>query len=233
MSHHGRDGDGGQGDAGVILDVDGTLLDTNYLHVVAWARAIRDAGHDVPMSALHRAIGIASEELTEQVLGEVDAEVSEAHSKHYEAFKDEIRAFPRAADLVAELHGRGLKVVIVTSGAKDDLEWMLPAIGVDEDVITGALTSGDVDESKPSPDPFRTALEQYGLDPARTVAVGDTVWDVEAARRAGLSCVAVTCGGIDEHTLRDAGAVEVHDDPASLLDSLDESVIGDLSHHDG
>ncbi len=225
----GNDGQDAERGAGVILDVDGTLLDTNYLHVVAWARAFRDAGHDVPMSTLHRAIGIASEELTEKVLGEVDEGVSEGHSEHYEAFKDEIRAFPRAADLIEEIHRRGIKVVIATSGGKDDLEWMLPAIGVGEEMITGALTSGDVDESKPSPDPFCTALEQYDLDPECTVAVGDTVWDVEAAERAGLSCIAVTCGGIDETTLRDAGAVEVHDDPASLLEALDESLIGSLS----
>jgi beta-phosphoglucomutase-like phosphatase (HAD superfamily) len=122
--------------------------------------------------------------------------------------------------------------VLATSGKKDDLEWMLPAIGVEEGAIDGALTSGDVDESKPSPDPFRTAVEKYDLDPERTVAVGDTVWDVAAAARAGLRCVALTCGGIDERTLRDAGAVEVHDDPETLLSVIEDSVLGRLADRD-
>jgi HAD superfamily hydrolase (TIGR01509 family) len=216
----------GRGEPGVIFDVDGTLLDTNFLHAVAWARAFRRNGHDVPMATLHRGIGLTSGVLVEHVLGRPDEQTAEAHSEEYEPFKEEVRAFPRTADLIKELRRRGLRIVLATSGKPDDLEWMLPAIGVDEDTLDGALTSGDVDESKPSPDPFRTALEKYGLDPERSVVVGDTVWDVQAAARAGLKCVAVTCGGIDEHTLRDAGAVEVHDDPAALLDALDESVIG-------
>lgn len=218
-------GNDGRGDAGVILDVDGTLLDTNYLHAVAWARAFRDAGHNPSMSSLHRAIGITSDVLVEQLLGESDERVVEGHSKHYAALQDEVRAFPRVPDLIRECRRRGLSVVIVTSGAKDDLEWMLPAIGVEEDELTGVLTSGDVEESKPSPDPFATALEKHGLDSGRTVAVGDTIYDVQAALRAGLGSIALTCGGIDEHTLREAGAHEVYDDPAALLEALERSAI--------
>lgn len=221
--------DDGRGRAGVILDVDGTLLDTNYLHAVAWARAFRDAGHDVPTASMHRAIGMSSDKLVRELLGRDDDQVVEGHSKHYEVFQDEVRAFPRVPDLVRELRGRGLEVVIVTSGAKDDLEWMLPALGVEEDELSGVLTSGDVDDSKPSADPFATALDKYDLDPARTVAVGDTVWDVEAAQRAELGSVAVTCGGIDGCTLRDAGADEVYDDPAAMLDALDSSVLTRLA----
>jgi HAD superfamily hydrolase (TIGR01509 family) len=222
-------GDDGGGRAGVILDVDGTLLDTNYLHAVAWARAFRGAGHDVPMSSMHRAIGMSSDKLVHRLLGHLDDGVVEGHSKHYETFQDEVRAFPRVPDLIRELRGRGLTVVIVTSGAKKDLEWMLPAIGVEEDELGGVLTSSDVDESKPSPDPFATALDKHRLDPARTVAVGDTVWDVEAALRAEVGCVALTCGGIDERTLRDAGAAEVYDDPAALLDAIDDSLLARLA----
>lgn len=222
-------GNDAPGRAGVIFDVDGTLLDTTFLHAVAWARAFREAGHETPMASLHRAIGMTSEVLVEQILGEVDEDIIEGHSSHYEVFQDEVRAFPRVPELIKECRGRGLTVVLVTSGSKDDLEWMLPAIGVSEDDLDGVLTSGDVEESKPSPDPFARAVEQHGLDPARTAVVGDTVWDVQAARRAGLSSLAVTCGGIDEHTLRDAGAQEVHDDPAALLAGLDESLLGHLA----
>lgn len=210
---------------GVILDVDGTLLDTNYFHAIAWARAFRDNGHDVPMASIHRTIGTASDNLVQELLGKADDAVVEGHSKHYETFQDEIRAFPRVPDLIRECRRRGLKVVIVTSGAKDDLEWMLPALGVEEDELEGVLTSGDVEESKPSPDPFTTAFEKYGLEAGRTVAVGDTVFDVEAAHRAGVGSIALTCGGIDEQTLRDAGAHEVYDDPAALLEALESSAI--------
>jgi HAD superfamily hydrolase (TIGR01509 family) len=223
-------GDDHSAGAGVILDVDGTLLDTNYFHAVAWARAFRDHGHhEVPMASVHRVIGTSSSNLVQELLGEADDAVVEAHSKHYEAFQEEVRAFPRVPDLIQECRRRGLRVVIVTSGAKDDLEWMLPALGVDEDELDGVLTSGDVEESKPSPDPFATAFEKYGLDPERTVAVGDTVYDVKAAHRAGVGSVGVTCGGIDEATLREAGAHEVYDDPAALLEALSDSVIARIA----
>ncbi len=217
------------GQAGVIFDVDGTLLDTTYLHAVAWARAMRRHGHDVTMAELHRAVGIASEELVEHVLGKPDEATATAHSEEYEPFRDEVRPLPGAADLLLECHRRGLRVVIATSGKESDLEWMLPAIGVGRETLDGVVTASDVEGSKPAPDPFTSALEQNGLDPERTVVVGDTVWDIEAAARAGVRCIAVTCGGIDEPTLREAGAVEVHHHPAALLDALDDSALGRLS----
>lgn len=211
---------------GVLFDVDGTLLDTNYLHVLAWWQAMHDAGHpDVSMAAIHRAIGIASEGLTEHLLGDVDERAVEAHSERYEALRDHVTAFPAAADLVRACADRGCTPVLATSGKEDDLEWMLPAIGT-EDAFAGATTSSDVEAGKPDPDLLGTAMEKFGLDPARTVAVGDTVWDVQAAARAGVPCVALTCGGISQGELRAAGAVEVYDDPADLLARLDESLLG-------
>ena len=110
-------------------------------------------------------------------------------------------------------------------GAASDLEWMQPAIGAG-DAVAGATTSADVDEGKPAPDLLTVAVEQHGLDPARTVVVGDTVWDVEAARAAGLPCIGLTCGGISEAELREAGAVAVCADPADLLDHLDDTPLG-------
>jgi HAD superfamily hydrolase (TIGR01509 family) len=213
---------------GVIFDVDGTLLDTPYLHAVAWARAFRDGGYDVPMAAIHRAIGIASNELVEFVLGEVDEQVVEGHSKHYEAFHDEVRPLPGAADLIRQCRRSGLTVVLATSGSKDDLEWMLPAIGVEEDELDGILTSSDVDESKPAADPFAKALSEHDLDPDRSVAIGDTIWDVEAALRAGVRCIGVTCGGIDRRTLLEAGATEVHDDPRAILGTWEQSLLSSI-----
>ncbi len=217
---------------GVLFDVDGTLLDTNYLQVLAWWRAFRDTGHDdVSMADCHRAIGIASEELVTHLLGD-DAtdveEVSEAKTRRYEPLRDLVSAFPRVDELMAACRERGLAVVLATSGGESDLEWMVPAIG-GEDVVDGATSSADVEAAKPAPDLLQTAVEAHGLDASRTVVVGDTVWDVQAARDAGLPCIALTCGGISRAELLEAGADEVYDDPAGLLASLDDSLVGKVA----
>lgn len=215
---------------GVLFDVDGTLLDTNYLHVLSWWQAMNDAGHqDVAMSDIHRAIGIASEGLTEHLLGSEDEKAIEAHSERYEALRDLVTAFPRAAELVKACGRRGLTPVLATSGKEEDLEWMLPAIGSDDGDFAGTTTSSDVGEGKPAPDLLTAAMQEHHLDPARTVAVGDTVWDVEAAKKAGIPCIVVLCGGISEAELREAGADEVYDDPADLLEHLDDSLLGRLA----
>jgi HAD superfamily hydrolase (TIGR01509 family) len=212
---------------GVLFDVDGTLLDTNYLHVLAWWQAFRDAGHEgIDMASVHRAIGIASAELVKHILGREDEATVEAHSTRYEGLRDQIVAFARTADLLNRCADRGLAVVLATSGQESDLEWMQPAIGAEEAVV-GATTSADVEAAKPAPDLLTTAVRDHGLDPGRTVVVGDTVWDVEAARKAGLGCIALTCGGISRQELEDAGAVAVYDDPADLLDHLDSSPLAD------
>lgn len=214
---------------GVLLDVDGTLLDTNYLQVLAWWQAFRDTGHDeVSMADCHRAIGIGSAELVAHLLGDdaddVD-EVMEAKERRYEPLRELVVAFPRVDDLLAACRDRGLAVVLATSGQQSDLEWMTPAIGA-EDVVDGATTSADVESAKPAPDLMQTAVADHGLDPQRTVAVGDTIWDVRAARDAGLPCIALTCGGISRAELVEAGADEVYDDPADLLAHLDDSLVG-------
>jgi HAD superfamily hydrolase (TIGR01509 family) len=211
---------------GVLLDVDGTLLDTNYLHVIAWWRAFDDTGHrGVPMAAIHRSVGIASEGLVERLLGRPDEKAVEAHSERYKELRDHVTAFPGAADLVRRCADRGLVPVLATSGKEHDLEWMLPAIGTDE-AFAGATTSSEVEEGKPSPDLLATAMEQHRLDPDRTVMLGDTVWDVKAAEKSGIPCVAVTSGGISEAELREAGAVEVYADVADLLEHFDDSILG-------
>ena len=215
--------------AGVLLDVDGTLLDTNYLHALAWWQAMRDGGvQGVTMTDCHQAVGIGSEELVRRLAGRDDDAVVEAHSARYEALQDQVVAFDRSADLVQRLADSGLAVVLATSGRQQDLEWMLPAIGVEDDLIDGSTTSGDVEQAKPHPDLLSTAMEQHGLDPARTVAVGDTVWDVQAAHDAGVRIVAFTTGGIPRCQLEQAGADEVWSGPADLLDHWDDSLLARL-----
>jgi HAD superfamily hydrolase (TIGR01509 family) len=214
---------------GVLFDVDGTLLDTNYLHVLAWWQAFVDTGHGpVPMNRIHRAIGMPSERLVHQLLGADDDETVEAHSSRYEPLRKDVEPFPGTADLVRACAGRGLAVVLATSGKAADLEWMQPAIGA-EDALAGATTSEDVQEGKPDPDLLAVAMEQHGLDPRRTVVVGDTVWDVEAARRAELPCIALTCGGISAGELTEAGADAVYADPAELLERWGDSPLGRIA----
>lgn len=218
------------GRPGVLFDVDGTLLDTNYLHVLAWSRALRLGGHgDLTMAAVHRAIGIDSAGLIRRLTGTEpgdphSAELSEAHAAEYQQFRDEVRSFPTSADLVRRCQESGLTVVLATSGGKDDLQWMLPAIGAD-DAIEGAVTSDDVAAGKPAPDLQRTALEKFGLDPQRTVAVGDTVWDIKSAAGAGLSCLALESGGIAAAALQEAGAQRTYFDPQALYESFSGSIL--------
>jgi HAD superfamily hydrolase (TIGR01509 family) len=211
---------------GVLFDVDGTLLDTNYLQVLAWWQAFVDSGHGpVPMERIHHAIGIPGDGLVRHLLGRDDDETVEAHSRRYAPMRENVKPLPGTADLLRTCADRGLAVVLVTSAAEADLEWMLPALGA-RDAVAGTTTADDVAAGKPAADPLGTAIRDHDLDPQRTVVVGDAVWDMEAARKAHLPCIALTCGGISAAELADAGADAVYADPAELLEHLADSPVG-------
>jgi HAD superfamily hydrolase (TIGR01509 family) len=211
----------------VLFDVDGTLVDTNYLHVVAWWQALRSQGHVVPMTNLHRTVGQGSDQFVSSVLGRDDDAVRNAHSDFYGQWKHQLVAFDGAADLLRRTKKSGLTVVLATSASEDEAQHLTAALGADDavDVVT---TSADVEASKPEPDIVRAALAKGRLKPGDVVFVGDTVWDVEAAARAEVPCVAVLTGGIAEQELRGAGAVAVYRDVAQLLDDFDSSPLGAL-----
>ena len=211
----------------ILVDVDGTLVDTNYLHVVAWWRAFQEVGEEVPMSRIYPMIGMGSDQLVHRLIGHESEEASDAHSRHYQSFKKEIKAFPKAAELLTELARRGARVVLATSSDQDDLERLREAIGAD-DAIEEVVSKGDVEHSKPSPDIFEAALKKFDLDAARTLVVGDTPWDVKAAGKLDLEVVGVLTGGATRAQLEEAGAVEVYQDVAELLAHLDESRLGKL-----
>ena len=211
----------------VLVDVDGTLVDTNYFHAVAWWRAFQEIGEEVPMSRIHPLIGMGSDQLVQRLIGRDSEEASDAHSRRYEEFKKEIKAFPKAADLLAELDRRGARVVLATSSDEKDLERLREAIGAD-DAIDAAVSKGDVAHSKPAPDIFEAALKKFDLDPDATLVVGDTPWDVLAADKLGIKVVCVLTGGATREQLQEAGAVAVFEDVAELLEQLDDSPLGSL-----
>src|SRR3954453_7464515 len=214
--------------AGILFDVDGTLVDTNHLHVVAWWHAFRAHGHTIPMRRLHETIGQGSDRLVETILGHADEDVANAHTDFYGPFLPPLAPLAGAADLLRATKRAGLAVVLATSASAKEADHLRAALHAD-DVIDEITNKDDVEESKPDPDIVRTALDKAGLDPANALFVGDTVWDVEAARRADLDCVAVLTGGIAEHDLRDAGAVAVYRSAQHLLDDFDDSPLGKLA----
>ncbi|HEY3723283.1 MAG TPA: HAD family hydrolase [Acidimicrobiia bacterium] len=218
------------GRAGVLVDCDGTLLDTNYLHTLAWSRALREVGAWAPMNAIHRLIGMGGDQLVPELIGHPLEGVNEAHDRRYAELKSEIRPFPGAGRLLRRIHEAGLIVVLASSASEDDLEDMRKALDAD-DAIDAAINADDVERSKPDPAIFLTAREKGDIDPALTLAIGDTVWDVRAATAAGMGCVCVESGGSSRHELTEAGALAVYRDVEELGDQLTTSPVGVLAAH--
>ena len=213
---------------GVLFDLDGTLVDTTYLHATAWTRALREAGHEVDTATVHRAVGMTGDALIPHVVGPhdegQDQSVKDRHDELYHDTSDQVVRLAGARELLARVHEQGSQVVIVTSASKGDIGPLLEVLGCDDllDVVTN---SSDASESKPSPDPVEAALHKARLEPDRVVFVGDSVWDVESSGRLGIPCVGLECGGTSSHELLAAGAVETWHDPRDLLRHFDESAL--------
>lgn len=212
-----------------LFDIDGTLIDSNYLHVEAWGRALAKAGAPTDAWRIHRCIGMDSQKLLDTLLGSDSAELGERakalHGVYYGELTDRLRAFDGARALLAALAQRGVTVVLATSAPEDELAELRRVLDV-EHALADVTSSGDVETAKPDPGIVQSALEKAGAAPEDAVFVGDTVWDIEAAARAGVRCIAVTSGGIAEAELREAGAIEVYEDVAALLRALDSSALG-------
>lgn len=212
-----------------LFDVDGTLVDTNYLHVTSWWEAFRQAGHTVPMTAVHRAIGLGSADLVEHLLGpgrdrEQDTRISAVHSALYATYFERLPPLEGAADLLRALAARGWTVVLATSASGGELKAMRRALDAD-DAIADTASADDVDEGKPAPDPILHAMDLADARSEETVYVGDSVWDMEAATGASVTAVGLLSGGIPRAELEHAGAVEIYHTPADLLAHLETSVI--------
>jgi HAD superfamily hydrolase (TIGR01509 family) len=210
---------------GVLFDVDGTLVDTTYIHAMCWSETLRQAGHDVPMAQVHRSIGLGSAELLDHLLGTErdhggDDALKAVHLGLYKQYWGRLRPLPGAADLLRACTARGRSVVLASSASADELAALRAALDAD-DAIAQATSSSDAEAGKPAPDILQAALDSGGLRAEHVVFVGDAVWDGHAAGRLGIPFVALTCGGTGASELREAGAVAVHADPAELLGDLD------------
>jgi HAD superfamily hydrolase (TIGR01509 family) len=211
-----------------LFDVDGTLLDTSYLHTVCWWQAFRQQGTDVSMALLHRSIGMGSAELLDHVRPERDRDqddaVIDAHLALYAQYWPGLRPLPAAADLLARCKKADLTVVLASSASDAELQALRAALDADQ-YIDEATGSADASAGKPSPDILRAALERVGAAASDAVFVGDSVWDGQAATTLGIAFIGLLCGGTSETELREAGAVEVYDDPSALLAAFASSVL--------
>lgn len=201
--------------AGVLFDIDGTLIDTSYLHTLAWSRALRDVGEWAPMNSIHRLVGMGGDQLVRRLLGHESPEAEEARSRRYRELASEARVFPGAADLLHAVHDVGLAVVLASSSPADEVTLARRLIDAD-DVIDGQTTGDAVKSSKPAPDVFLAATQTASISRDAALVVGDSVWDVQAARAGGLGCVAVETGGFSRHELTEAGALVVYRDVKEL-----------------
>jgi HAD superfamily hydrolase (TIGR01549 family) len=206
----------------VLLDVDGTLIDANYHHALAWYRAFRRHGIVLPLWRIHRHVGMGGDQLIPALAGDgVDENaISDARKEEYRRLIGEVSALEDARALIEDLKQRGLTVVLASSSPQDEIDSYLDLLDARE-LADGWTTDDDVESTKPEPDLVRAALSKAGTKDA--TMVGDTPWDIQAARKAGLATVTVITGGFSEQELRDAGAAAVYDSLVELRRHLDES----------
>jgi HAD superfamily hydrolase (TIGR01509 family) len=212
----------------VLFDIDGTLVDSNFLHVEAWDYAFTSAGLHVPAWRIQQAIGADSNELLDQLIGDEPKstrdQVTGLHDKRYKQLAPRLKILDGAQEIVAELAGRGTRVVLATSASRQELDRLLTLLNIGDD--TYAVTSAeDVKKAKPAPDIIAVALHKAGVDADQAILVGDSVWDIKAATTAGVTSIGLLSGGTADALLREAGAAEVYDDVATLLGSLETSAL--------
>jgi HAD superfamily hydrolase (TIGR01549 family) len=211
-----------------ILDIDGTLVDSNYQHAIAWYRALRQHGHVLPIWRIHRHIGMGGDQLIASLCGdEVEEQqgddIRDAEKALYMALIDEVEPLAGARELIVDLQRMGRRIVLASSAKPDEVEHYLDLLDA-RGLADAWTTAGDVESTKPEPDLVHAALERAGTDSA--VMVGDSTWDCEAAQRAGVQTIAVLTGGFSEQELRDAGAVAVFRSIEELRRRLSQTPLG-------
>jgi HAD superfamily hydrolase (TIGR01549 family) len=208
----------------VVLDVDGTLIDSNYHHALAWWEGFRESGHDVPAWRIHRAVGMGGDRLVTEVAGtEVESSdgdrIRSSWEKHYDEMLDRVPTLPGAQDLLRALRDRGFRVALASSGIPRHTRHAVEVLGA-EDATDTTTTSEDAEDSKPDPELLQVALDRVDAD--RAVLVGDSVWDVKSGAEAGPPVIGLLTGGFGRAELEEAGAIVVCDDAAELVLRLDD-----------
>jgi HAD superfamily hydrolase (TIGR01549 family) len=207
-----------------LLDVDGTLVDTNYHHAMAWYRAFRSHGIALPVWRIHRHIGMGGDQLVPSLVPGIEQDLHEAieetRSERYAELLDEVQAFDQAHELIEELLQREITVVLASSSPQDELDHYLDLLDA-RDLADAWTTKDDVDATKPEPDLVLAALEKAGTREA--AMVGDTPWDVSAASKAGIPTVCVVTGGFSRAELLEAGATVVYESVEQVRENLDET----------
>ena len=210
----------------VIFDVDGTLVDSNDAQARSWVDALKEFGYSVPYEKVRPLIGMGGDKVLPETIGvQKDSEKGKQISKRRsEIFKEKylpnVRPFPDAQKLLDRMREQGLKLAIATSAQPDELRPLLQIVGA-ADLIEDKTSARDVKSSKPDPDVMQVALKRVGYPPNEVVMIGDTPYDIEAARKVGVGTIAFRCGGWSDSDL--AGAIAIYNDPADLLAHYDSS----------
>lgn len=206
----------------VLFDIDGTLIDSNDLHVSAWDEAFRSMGFEIDRKAIHDQIGKGADNLVPTLVPQADEAMEKMLGQaHGDVFKSKFLAtaqpFPQARSLLTRVHEAGQKVVWASSASKAELDHYLDLLDARE-LVSAATSIDDVGSSKPAPDIFETALKKVApLTADEAIVVGDTPYDIEAARKCGITTIALRSGGFSDEELRGAGAITLYDDVAALL----------------
>jgi HAD superfamily hydrolase (TIGR01509 family) len=211
-----------------VLDVDGTLVDSNYQHALAWYRALRSLGETFPVWRLHRLIGMGGDQLVTAIGGDqleerLGDEARKRQTEEVDKLIGEMAPLPGARDLLLAIKERGHTLVLASSGKEHHVDAFLDLLGARE-IADDWTSSADVESSKPAPDLLQVALRKVGApQDAESVMVGDSVWDVEAAKNAGMPALVVRSGGFGDDELRGAGAIALFDTPGDLAAALDDT----------
>ncbi|HWD65796.1 MAG TPA: HAD family hydrolase [Solirubrobacteraceae bacterium] len=213
-----------------LLDIDGTLVDTNYQHSLAWFRAFRR--HDITLGLwrIHRHIGMGGDQVV-QALTDEETEntkgdsIREAETEEYQKLIGEVQTMAGATDLIRELKRRGHRVVFASSSKQEEADHYLDLLEA-RDLVDAWTTSADVEKTKPAPDLVHAALEKVGGEPDDAVLIGDAPWDVKAAEKAGVPTLAVLTGGFAIEELTESGAAAVYQSVEDLLSQLDDTPLG-------
>lgn len=215
----------------VIFDVDGTLIDSNDFHAEAWQKAFEKYGFEIPFEKIRPQIGkgadtLLPEFLSEKEIDEIGDELADARGEIFKnEYLDRVKSFPQVRELFEKLKADGVKIALASSAKKDELQAYKKIANID-DLVEKETSTDDAESSKPEPDIFQAALKLLG-DPEKdeVIVVGDTPYDAEAARKAGIKIIGVLCGGFPKEELKKAGCVEIYESPADLLENLKGSAL--------